>query len=59
MCIQFDAVAYINRVFPTEQALAGVESAAARCEFRLAGVDLDLRRLVRAQALQVCCIALL
>ncbi|KAI8441724.1 hypothetical protein MSG28_015253 [Choristoneura fumiferana] len=33
----FDAVSYINRVFPTEQSLAGVESAAARCALRLAG----------------------
>ncbi|XP_052743016.1 vacuolar protein sorting-associated protein 53 homolog [Bicyclus anynana] len=46
---EFDAVAYINRVFPTEQSLAGVESAAARCEYRLAGVQHDMRRLVRAQ----------
>ncbi|XP_026325410.1 vacuolar protein sorting-associated protein 53 homolog [Hyposmocoma kahamanoa] len=49
---QFDAVAYINKVFPTEQSLSGVESAAARCEFRLAGVDTDIRRLVRAHAQQ-------
>lgn len=47
---QFDAVAYINKIFPTEQSLAGVESAAARCEFRLLGVEQDIRRLVRAQA---------
>ncbi|XP_032525271.2 vacuolar protein sorting-associated protein 53 homolog [Danaus plexippus] len=46
---EFDAVAYINRVFPTEQSLSGVESAAARCEFRLASVQHDIRRLVRAQ----------
>ncbi|CAH0404286.1 unnamed protein product [Chilo suppressalis] len=49
---EFDAVAYINRVFPTEQSLSGVESAAARCEFRLSGVEQDIRRLVRAQAEQ-------
>ncbi|XP_075988380.1 vacuolar protein sorting 53 isoform X2 [Anticarsia gemmatalis] len=49
---EFDAVAYINRVFPTEQSLSGVESAAARCEFHLAGVEHDIRRLVRAQAEQ-------
>ncbi|XP_028173613.1 uncharacterized protein LOC114362413, partial [Ostrinia furnacalis] len=49
---EFDAVAYINRVFPTEQSLSGVESAAARCEFRLSGVEHDIRRLVRAQAEQ-------
>ncbi|XP_039748041.1 uncharacterized protein LOC120625145 [Pararge aegeria] len=49
---EFDAVAYINRVFPTEQALSGVEAAAARCEFRLAGVTHDIRRLLRAQHLQ-------
>lgn len=48
----FDAVAYINRVFPTEQSLSGVESAVARCEFRLSGVEQDIRRLVRAQAEQ-------
>nr|XP_034838363.1 vacuolar protein sorting-associated protein 53 homolog [Maniola hyperantus] len=46
---EFDAVAYINRVFPTEQSLSGVESAAARCEYRLASVQHDIRRLVRAQ----------
>lgn len=39
-------------MFPTEQSLSGVESAAARCEFRLAGVDTDIRRLVRAHAQQ-------
>lgn len=50
--LQFDAVAYINRVFPTEQSLSGVESAVARCEFRLSGVEQDIRRLVRAQAEQ-------
>ncbi|XP_053621507.1 vacuolar protein sorting-associated protein 53 homolog [Plodia interpunctella] len=49
---EFDAVAYINRIFPTEQSLAGVESAVARCEFRLAGVELDIRRLVREQPSQ-------
>ncbi|CAH0599962.1 unnamed protein product [Chrysodeixis includens] len=49
---EFDTVAYINRVFPTEQSLSGVESAAARCEFHLAGVEHDIRRLVRAQAQQ-------
>ncbi|CAB3221851.1 unnamed protein product [Arctia plantaginis] len=49
---EFDAVAYINRVFPTEQSLSGVESAASRCEFHLAGVEHDIRRLVRAQAEQ-------
>ncbi|XP_060808723.1 vacuolar protein sorting-associated protein 53 homolog isoform X2 [Amyelois transitella] len=49
---EFDAVSYINHVFPTEQSLAGVESAVARCEFRLAGVELDIRRLVRAQPQQ-------
>lgn len=52
LSFQFDAVAYINRVFPTEQSLSGVETAAARCEFRLAGVEQDIRRLVRAQAEQ-------
>lgn len=36
-------------MFPTEQSLSGVESAAARCEFRLASVQHDIRRLVRAQ----------
>ncbi|XP_045508313.1 vacuolar protein sorting-associated protein 53 homolog [Colias croceus] len=46
---EFDAVSYINRVFPTEQSLSGVETAAARCEFRLAAVQHDIRRLVRAQ----------
>ncbi|KAG6451570.1 hypothetical protein O3G_MSEX007240 [Manduca sexta] len=46
----FDAVAYINRVFPTEQSLSGVESAVAKCEFHLSGVEHDIRRLVRAQA---------
>ncbi|XP_049882598.1 vacuolar protein sorting-associated protein 53 homolog isoform X2 [Pectinophora gossypiella] len=49
---EFDPVAYINKVFPTEQSLAGVESAAARCEFHLASVEGDIRRLVRAQAQQ-------
>ncbi|XP_063391322.1 vacuolar protein sorting-associated protein 53 homolog [Cydia fagiglandana] len=49
---EFDAVSYINRVFPTEQSLAGVDSAAARCEMRLAGVEADIRRLVRDQAQQ-------
>lgn len=49
---QFDAVAYINRVFPTEQSLSGVETAAARCEFRLASVQHDIQRLVREQATQ-------
>lgn len=39
-------------MFPTEQSLSGVESAAARCEFHLAGVEHDIRRLVRAQAEQ-------
>ncbi|CAH4031950.1 unnamed protein product [Pieris brassicae] len=46
---EFDAVAYINRVFPTEQSLSGVEAAASRCEFRLAAVQHDIRRLVQAQ----------
>ncbi|VVD01418.1 unnamed protein product [Leptidea sinapis] len=45
---QFD-MAYINRVFPTEQSLSAVEAAAARCEFRLAAVQHDMQRLVRAQ----------
>ncbi|CAK1592952.1 unnamed protein product [Parnassius mnemosyne] len=49
---EFDAVAYINRVFPTEQSLSGVETAAARCEFRLASVQHDIQRLVREQAAQ-------
>ncbi|XP_041983699.1 uncharacterized protein LOC121736517 [Aricia agestis] len=46
---EFDAVAYINRVFPTEQSLSGVESAASRCEYKLASVRHDIQRLVRAQ----------
>ncbi|CAH2056184.1 unnamed protein product, partial [Iphiclides podalirius] len=49
---EFDAVAYINRVFPTEQSLSGVETAAARCEFRLASIQHDIQRLVREQAAQ-------
>ncbi|XP_045538426.1 vacuolar protein sorting-associated protein 53 homolog [Papilio machaon] len=49
---EFDVVAYINRVFPTEQSLSGVETAAARCEFRLASVQHDIQRLVREQAAQ-------
>ncbi|CAK1549088.1 unnamed protein product [Leptosia nina] len=46
---EFDAVSYINKVFPTEQSLSGVETAAARCEFHLAAVQHDIRRLVQAQ----------
>ncbi|KAJ2939357.1 hypothetical protein O0L34_g13451 [Tuta absoluta] len=49
---EFDPVAYINKVFPTEQSLAGVDSAAVRCEYHLSSVEADIRRLVRAQAQQ-------
>ncbi|KOB76421.1 putative late golgi protein sorting complex subunit vps53 [Operophtera brumata] len=38
--------------FDNEESLSGVESAAARCDFRLQGVEQDIQRLVRAQAAQ-------
>lgn len=46
----FDTVAYINELFPTEQSLSNIEAVAARCEYRASCVDDEIKQLVRGAA---------
>ncbi|XP_059486427.1 vacuolar protein sorting-associated protein 53 homolog [Neocloeon triangulifer] len=46
----FDAVAYINTLFPTEQSLANLDEVVARMEQKILSIDEDIRTVVRNQS---------
>jgi hypothetical protein len=45
----FDAVAYINSLFPTEQSLASIDEVVSRMESKILAIDEEIRAVVRGQ----------
>ena len=44
-----DVVMYINKLFPTEASLGGLEDSMGMLSGQVAGIDEDMRRMVRSQ----------
>ena len=44
-----DVVAYINKLFPTEQSLTGLEDSMSLLSCQMHNIDADMRRMVRSQ----------
>ena len=44
-----DVVAYINKLFPTEASLGGLEDSMSVLGGQVAGIDEDMRKMVRSQ----------
>jgi archaellum component FlaC len=48
--IDFDVTDYINKLFPTEQSLAGVDDTLKRMKIKINSLDEEIRTVVREQA---------
>ena len=44
-----DVVSYINKMFPTEQSLTGLEDSMSELSCQMQNIDADMRRMVRSQ----------